>query len=315
RIQTWAGWHDAWVATGDTHLAIAEEAESRGHLRTAGEAYLRAALCYHYAKNLWLEDLAKVRATTDRSVATLRRGQRILDPTFERIEIPFDKDRIVANLRRPAGASRPPVVILAPGLDAVKEEFPRFEDFFLARGMATASLDGPGQGEAGYVNRIRPDHEAASGALIDVLSRRSDIDASRVGIAGIGLGGYYATRSAAFEPRIRAAAAVGGPYTLTPRGHALRKFMHSAGLADEDEARAYAARFTLEGVASRVLQPYLVLHGKLDAGMPWEEAARKAREARQGELVVYPEGKTACYTVDHIAKPYLADWMGDKLRA
>ena len=246
----------------------------------------------------------------------LRRGQTLLDPTFERLEIPFERDRIVANLRRPSGDERPPLVILVPGLDSVKEEFPLWENVFLARGIATASVDGPGQGEAGYVNHIRPDHEAVSGALLDVLGRRSDIDTDRVGIAGVGLGGYYATRSAAFEPRIKAVGVIGGPYTLTLRGeHTVRKFMHSAGLADEAEARRHAARFTLEGVVSKVRQPYLVQHGKLDAGMPWEDAARKAQEAPRGELVLYPEGKTACYTVDQIAKPYLADWMNDRLRA
>lgn len=242
------------------------------------------------------------------------RGHRLLDPTFERIEIPFEADRVVANLRRPAGVERPALVILAPGLDSTKEEFPVWENVFLARGLATASLDGPGQGEAGRVNRIRPEHENVSGAFLDVLERRRDVDARRVGIAGVGLGGYYATRSAAFEPRLRAAAAIGGPYTLTLRGeYTKRKFMHGARLTDEAAARAYAATFTLEGVASKVRQPYLVQHGKLDGGMPWEDAARKAKEAARGEFVLYEHGKTACYTVDDVAKPYLADWMSEKL--
>src|SRR5262249_21905454 len=127
-IERWADWLDAWVETGSVHESRAREAEAGGYLRTAGEAYLRAALCYHFGKSVWLEDLARYRATTDRSAATHQRGLRLLDPTFERLEIPFDQDKIVANLRRPARVSRAPFVILVPGLDSSKEEFTVWEE-------------------------------------------------------------------------------------------------------------------------------------------------------------------------------------------
>ena len=58
------------------------------------------------------------------------------------------------NLRRPAGADRPPLVLLIAGLDSTKEEFFAAENVFLARGMATFSLDGPGPGR----DRIRQHH-------------------------------------------------------------------------------------------------------------------------------------------------------------
>lgn len=41
---------------------------------------------------------------------------------------------------------RPPLALLLPGLDSVKEEFYSWENVFLKRGLATFSLDGPGQG-------------------------------------------------------------------------------------------------------------------------------------------------------------------------
>src|SRR5207244_1811196 len=136
----------------------------------------------------------------DLSVATLRKGMPLLDATFERIEIPFEGSRIVVNVRRPSGAARPPVVILVPGLDSTKEEFPRWEETFLRRGLAVASLDGPGQGEAGYDLPMRPDYEVPVAALLDVVVRRADIDGARIGIAGLALGNHYAARAAAFEP-------------------------------------------------------------------------------------------------------------------
>ena len=51
-----------------------------------------------------------------------------------------------------------------------------------------------------------------SASVIDWLEKRDDIDATRIGIWGISLGGYYAPRSAAFEKRIKACIANCGPY-------------------------------------------------------------------------------------------------------
>ena len=56
-------------------------------------------------------------------------------------------------------SERPPLVVLIPGLDSTKEEFFHWEDVFLRRGMATLSMDGPGQGESGFELDIRPDYE------------------------------------------------------------------------------------------------------------------------------------------------------------
>ena len=115
---------------------------------------------------------------------------------------------MVANLRRPADVVNPPLVVLLPGLDSTKEEFFNWENVFLKRGMATVSLDGPGQGETGYHSHIRHDYEVAVSLLLDTLMPRADINMNRVGVS---MGGYYAPRVAAFEPRIKAVSPIGGP--------------------------------------------------------------------------------------------------------
>jgi len=74
-----------------------------------------------------------------------------------------------------------------------------------------------------------------------------------------------------------------------------------------------AERFTLRGVTERLTQPYLVLHGKLDHSFPWQDAERKATEAKHGEFVLFERGGGVCYSVDHEAKSLLADWMKEKL--
>ena len=87
-----------------------------------------------------------------------------------------------------------------------------YERTFLARGMATLAFDGPGQGEGEYEFAIRGDYEAPVDASSTGSRRRADLDAARIGLWGVSLGGYYAPRAAAFERRVKACIALSGPY-------------------------------------------------------------------------------------------------------
>ena len=129
---------------------------------TAGEAWLQAAVAYHFAKFVWVLDDRAQRAGARRARRSTRctTAHRLLGTGLERLEFPLDGTALAANLRRPAGEERPPLVILIPGLDSTKEEFFRFSRAaFLRRGMATLSLDGPGQGEAADALPIRREYE------------------------------------------------------------------------------------------------------------------------------------------------------------
>jgi pimeloyl-ACP methyl ester carboxylesterase len=317
-LERWEDWLDAWCANGDLHADLAREAEERGRTRSAGEAWVHAALSYHFAKFVWVLDLERHRAAADRSVAALRDAHRLLDPTAERIEVPFEGGTMVANLRRPDSPGRPPLVLLLPGLDSTKDEFFHWENVFLDRGMATLSLDGPGQGETGYHTHIRPDYEVGPIAMLDRLAARDDFDLERVGAVGVSLGGYYAPRTAAFEPRVRAACAIGGSHTFGDVWDQLpsltrETFIHHAGAEGDESARSIAASLTLDGVLPQVTQPLLVVFGKLDRLIPYEHAERVASEAPNAELVMYPDGNHVCNNVPYRYRPLVADWMAERL--
>ena len=98
------------------------EAEAHSRWLSAGEAWVRAALCYHFAKFVWMVDMDRYRATADKAVSSLYAAHQHLDPGAERLEMPFEGTTMVANLRHPAGDKRPPLVVLLPGLDSTKEE-------------------------------------------------------------------------------------------------------------------------------------------------------------------------------------------------
>lgn len=317
-LTRWEEWLDAWVATGDMHAQLAREAEERGRRLTAGEAWVRAALCYHFAKFVWTLDPDRYRQTALRSVQALQAAHRLLDPTARRLEVPFDDGTLFANLRYPTHVRRPPVVLLIPGLDSAKEEFFHWENTFLIRGMATVSIDGPGQGETGLYTTIRPDYEVAVRALLDFLSGKAEVDLERVGAVGVSLGGYYAPRAAAFEPRIRAVATIGGPYNFGAVWDHLpsltrETFRYHSGARDEEEARRRALQLDLGPVLPRLRQRLLVVFGQQDTLFAWQDAQRVAEEAPSGEFVLFPEGNHVCNNIPYKYRPLVADWMAEQL--
>lgn len=318
RIERWGKWLDEWCVTGDMHVALAQQAEENGRFLSAGEAWVRAALSYHFAKFVWMVDMDKYRAAADKAVTALYAAHRQLDPTAERLEMSLDGKLMVGNLRRPAGVERPPLVILLPGLDSTKEEFFNWENVFIGRGMATLSLEGPGQGETGYETHIRPDYEVAVVTALDGLNGRSDIDLDAIGLVGVSMGGYYAPRAAAFEPRIKAVAPIGGPYNFGDCWDILplitrETFVHHSGATSSEEGRAIALSLNLEGVAEKVRQPMLVVFGKLDRLIPYQQAERLAAEAPKATLVIYEDGNHVVNNYPFKYRPLVADWMREQL--
>jgi dienelactone hydrolase len=332
RIEVWDEWLDAWCDNADTHAGLGEEAAAEGRSLTAGEAWARATVAYHFAKFVWVVDPERSRAAAEKAVAAMSKVHEYLDPDAERIEVPFDGGRVVGNLRRPAGGehrgapgsagrlrqARPALVLLVPGLDSTKEEFFKLENVFLDRGMATLSMDGPGQGESGYELPIRADYDVAVTAVLDAIADRTDVDLDRVGLLGVSLGGYYAPRALAFEPRLKAGVGLSGPYMFgdiwddfPPQTR--ETFVAKSFARDDDEGRARAMELDLSGVAERIRQPYLGITGKLDRLIPWEQSERVAREAQNGTFLLHEDGNHGCANVPYKTRPVAADWLRERL--
>ena len=319
RTTDWKDWGPNWLAMGEVHEALARDANEHGRIVSATQAYQRAAWCYHLGKFLWFEDLKIYSTLRDRAVAAYRNALPHLVPPAERLEIPFEGHVIPGHLRRPEAARRPALVILVPGLDSSKEELFAIEDEFLRRGLATLTIDGPGQSENSVHFPIRVNWESVIGPVIDYLEvRNPDVDLSRIGLMGISMGAIYGPRAAAFEKRLKAVVGLAGPYNLGECWAALNPLTRGGYIfytksADEAEAKHKADGLNLEGVLPRVTQPLLVIHGGRDRLFPPEQAQRIAAEAPNATLVLYPDGNHVCNNIPYKYRPLMADWLGEHL--
>jgi pimeloyl-ACP methyl ester carboxylesterase len=315
----WADWGPNWREMGGVHEALGNEAERKGRVVSAAAAYQRAAWCYHLGKFLWFEDLTLHARLRDQAVAVYGRTLAHLDPPAERLDIPFEGHVIPGHLRRPRAVLKPPLVLIVPGLDSSKEEMFSIEDEFLRRGMATLSIDGPGQSENSVNFAIRPNWETVITPVLDHLATIGlDSTFGLIGLMGISMGAIYGPRAAAHEPRLNAVVGLAGPYNLGECWDALNPLTRGGYVfytksASEEEAREKAYGLNLHGVLDQVTQPLLVIHGARDRLFPPEQAERIAREAPNATLLMYPDGNHVCNNIAYKYRPAMADWMSEQL--
>ncbi|HEV3187465.1 MAG TPA: alpha/beta hydrolase [Acidimicrobiales bacterium] len=319
-LEQWDDWCAAWCAGAEVHLGLAEAALAAGHTLSAGEFYARAATYFHFGKFLFVQDPDQAKAAHVRAVDALNRATPLFVPPGRREEIAFEGSKMVALFRTPDIDGPHPTVILIPGLDSTKEEFREVERAFLDRGMATFSLDGPGQGEAEYTLAIRPEWDRVGEVVVEHLATMADVDSDRLGVWGVSLGGFYAARMASSDLPIKGTISLAGPYNmgaswsnlnpLTRRAFQVRSFSSTP-----EEAEKRALDMTLEGYASNITTPLLVIMGKRDALFPWQDGERLATEARgDTELLLLEEGNHGGANVIYRHRPQGADWMAERLQ-
>jgi 2,6-dihydroxypseudooxynicotine hydrolase len=318
-LERWADWCAAWSAVAAEHEQLGRDALAAGRTRSAGSHLSQAAVYYHFAKFLFVDDLDQMRTAHTAAVRCLDDALPYLDPPGQRIEIPFEGSHLVGILRQPAGQGPHPVILMIPGLDSTKEELRSTEELFLERGVATFSVDGPGQGEAEYDLAIRGDWEVPGAAIIDRLAAEPGLDAGRIGVWGVSLGGYYSPRVASGDDRVKACVALAGPYTFADGWDSRpvltqEAFRVRSKSPDMAAARAAAAELSMEGRAELIRCPLLAVTGKRDRLIPWEHSARLVKEASgPAELLLLEEGNHGCANLAPFHRYLTADWVAEQL--
>lgn len=311
RTGTWERWCATWVAEGDRHRDLGAEAEASGHPVTAGEAYARASLFYHFANFMFFDDLEQKTRANEAKIAVFRRAAPLLVPPAARAEISFEGGHLSGYLRRP-GVGEVGAVLLIPGSDSTKEEFPALEETFLRRGLATFSLDGPGQGEGRSVGPLRADISSALEAALAYLDGVG-IARAQVVVVGMAFGGHLALRAASALPGLAGVVSMNGFHDL---GAMIEVFPSvyrdnmgfALGGSSDAETVERARAFTLDGSPPPDC-PILLYHGGLDKIFPPDEA-EKTREWANGraDVRILPDGNHVCNNVPWAYRPATADW-------
>jgi dipeptidyl aminopeptidase/acylaminoacyl peptidase len=326
-----------WVAMADKLAGLAEEDEAKGRLFSAGEKLKRASLYYAVAERMQGQGHPGRAETYSKALGAFARGTGFAGDNVERVEIPYQGKTLSALLTRAPGDGPKPVVVYCNGLDSTKEllYFSWLPHALAKRGISTLSVDQPGTGEALRLHHIPATHESElwASAWIDWLETQDFVDAKRIGMTGISLGGYYAPRAVAYEPRFAAGAVWGANHNWAevqqkrlnregenPVPHYWAHVMWVFGATDMDDFFAKAAGMTLDGVMERIKVPFLVTHGEKDRQIALDYARQsfdQLTNSPRRELKIFTdrEGGVEHVGADNMSfgRDYIADWFADTL--
>jgi dienelactone hydrolase len=334
-----AAWIEAWAALARRVEEFAARDETAGHRWSAGRKYLRASVYWFTAERMASHKTPAKRELYDAMTRCFARAVALRDEPLEFVSIPYEGTTLPALLYRAPQAGPRPAMIHFDGFDVTKEwmHLCGISREFAHRGISTLMVDHPGIGAALRLQGMPMNHDSErwARAAMDWLETRNDIDARRVGVIAMSLGGYYAPRAAAFEQRLACCVAWGARWDNdgshgrmlrdpdAPRSvtgwvdHALWYY----GAANTGEAAEKIARMTLQDVAGKITCPLLVAHGANDRQVPLEQAERTVREAtrsRRAELRLFhaDEGGVEHCSGDQfsVAIDAMTDWVADILQ-
>jgi acetyl esterase/lipase len=209
-------WTREWQATAERVRAMAEAGEQKGHLLGAGAAYLRASAYYRAALHRHPDPTApEIRQMAEKEVAMYARAANLLSLPVQTVRIPYEGTTLPGYFfRSPRAAKTAPVLIVHQGRDAWAEDDTYIAQEAMARGWHCLLVDGPGMGQALRLQGLpfRPDWEKVITPVVDFVVRQAGVDAGRIALMGMSMGGALAPRAAAFEKRLKLLIANPGVY-------------------------------------------------------------------------------------------------------
>ena len=327
-----------WVKTADKLVALAEEDLQEGRQYSAGNKLKRACIYYVTAERMQGHGHPGRMETYRKALDAFDKGTRFARDNIERVEIPYgDGRKLAAYLTLADGDGQRPIVVFCNGLDSCKEMLwmGGFPYALAKRGVSCLCVDQPGTGEALRLQDIPATYasEEWASAWVDWLVEQPFVDAERIGMSGISLGGHYAPRAVAFEPRFASGAVWGANHNWAevqqkrlrregenPVPHYWKHVMWVFGASDMDDLMQKVEGMTLNGVMERIEVPFLVTHGMHDRQISVDYAHQS-----YDQLVNSPNRKLKIFTereggVEHVGADnmafgcdYIADWFAETL--
>ncbi len=332
---------ESWKRLAQRVEASARADEGEGRLLSAGRKYRRATAYWFTAERLHRPGDPQRSAAYARMLECFAKFVRYRRENCERLEIPYGGGVMPSLYTRAEGrAGKAPCMVHFDGLDGTKElmYLIGIPGELARRGVSTLIVDHPGVGEALRLHGMKgtPEIERSASAAFDYAAGLADVDATRIGIMAVSLGGYYAPRAAALDSRWACAVAWGALYDWGPiqrarfaGGGTQRSVSHYAehlmwvfGKTSVEECLAVTDRFTLKGLLHRVTCPLLVVQGENDRQLPREQAERTLAEAinspaRRLHIHTAAEGGVEHCSVDNfdVTIDAISDWVAQTLKA
>jgi len=327
-----------WVKTADKLVALAEEDLQEGRQYSAGNKLKRASIYYVTAERMQGHGHPGRMETYRKALDAFDRGTRFARDNIGRVEIPYgDARKLAAYLTLADGDGPRPIVVFCNGLDSCKEMLwmGGFPGALAKRGVSCLCVDQPGTGEALRLQGIPATYasEEWASAWVDWLVEQPFVDTKHIGMTGISLGGHYAPRAVAFEPRFASGAVWGANHNWAevqqkrlrregenPVPHYWNHVMWVFGASDMDDLMEKVEGMTLNGVMERIGVPFLVTHGIHDRQISVDYAHQS-----YDQLVNSPNRKLKIFTereggVEHVGADnmafgcdYIADWFAETL--
>ena len=326
-----------WMKKAETLISLADEDRQRGRDYSAAAKLQRAALYLLTAERMQGQGQPS-RATT---YALARRSfddaMHLGRENVRRVEIPLETGIMPALYSEAPGAGDKPVVVYCNGLDSCKEllYWSRLGQALARRGVSTLCVDQPGTGEALRLQGLpaTPYSERWASKAVDWLEQQPGVDAKRIGMTGISLGGHFAPRAAAFEPRFASGAVWGANHNWAevqqkrlrregenPVPHYWAHVHWVFGASSMEDFLAKAADMHLNGVMERIRVPFLVTHGAKDRQISVDYAQQSYDQlvnSTKRELKIFTEreGGVEHVGADNMAfgRDYIADWFAETL--
>ena len=207
-----ASWVAEFTTAAQRQEADAQARALRGHAVSAREQYLVACNSYraaeYYCGVLNPEHTRLGRKSRECFLAAVR-GQDVEEVSFPFGGTPLPAYYVRAS-NQPSGRRGRPgkTLLLISGYDGTLEEtWLSYGRSALERGYHLLLFTGPGQMDTLRFNpgmAFIPEYEQVGRMALDYVLARRETDPRRVALMGISFGGYFATRIAAHEPRVRA---------------------------------------------------------------------------------------------------------------
>ncbi|MCP3729900.1 esterase FrsA [Sphingomonas sp. MG17] len=326
-----------WVKMADKLVELGEEDLAQGREFSAGNKFKRSAIYYQTGERMQGLGHPGREETYAKAISNFLRGVQLAGDPVTRVEIPYEGKTISGLFHKAPGDGPMPCVVYCNGLDSMKEMlWMGGIPYALAkRGIHTLCVDQPGTGEALRLEGLpaTPYAERWASKWVDYLETRDDVANDKIGMTGISLGGHYAPRAVAYEPRFASGAAWGANHNWhevqfgrmkregeNPVPHYWNHVFWVFGASDMDDFLEKTKDMNLNGHLDRIKVPFLVTHGVQD-----RQISKDYADQSYDQLINSPRRELKWFTpreggVEHVgadnhafAIDYIADWFAETL--